>query len=125
VSELRSIPTCVREAVHPAVTGSPFRKYWSGSQAVHPNNKSSQTIPTSNDAEFDRLVDRHHPLPDAAPHEIIRSLMEHRGLKQGDLVALIGSRAQVSDMVTGKRSVSKTQARKLAPFFQVSPALFL
>jgi hypothetical protein len=35
------------------------------------------------------------------------------------------SRAQVSGMVPGKRRVSKAQARKLAAFFQVSPALFI
>jgi HTH-type transcriptional regulator/antitoxin HigA len=69
--------------------------------------------------------DRHFPLPETAPHETIRYLMERRGLKQADLVDLIGSRSQVSDMVTGKRAVSKAQARKLAEFFKVSPALFI
>jgi HTH-type transcriptional regulator / antitoxin HigA len=69
--------------------------------------------------------DRHYPLPDVGPHEMIRYLMEQRGLKQADLVELIGSRSQVSDMVTGKRGVSKAQARKLAEFFKVSPALFI
>jgi len=69
--------------------------------------------------------DTHYPIPDRTPHEIIRHLMEHRGLKQADLVPLIGSRSQVSDMVTGKRSVSKAQARKLGEFFKVSPALFI
>jgi HTH-type transcriptional regulator/antitoxin HigA len=69
--------------------------------------------------------DTHYPIPDGPPHEIIRHLMEHRGLKQADLVPQIGSRSQVSDMVTGKRSVSKAQARKLGEFFKVSPALFI
>jgi HTH-type transcriptional regulator/antitoxin HigA len=69
--------------------------------------------------------DRHYPIPDSPPNEMIRHLMEHRGLKQADLVPVIGSRSQVSDMVTGKRSVSKAQARKLAEFFKVSPALFI
>ena len=68
---------------------------------------------------------RHYPIPDRPPHEIIRHLMEQRGLKQADLVPLIGSRSQVSDMVTGKRSVSKAQARKLGEFFKLSPALFI
>ncbi len=73
-------------------------------------------------ADYD---DRFYPITDGKPHEMIRYLMEQRGLKQADLVPAIGSRSQVSDMVTGKRSVSKAQARKLADFFHVSPALFI
>jgi len=69
--------------------------------------------------------DKYYPVPDSKPHEIVRHLMEQRGLKQADLVPLIGSRSQVSDMVTGKRGVSKAQARKLGEFFHVSPALFI
>jgi len=69
--------------------------------------------------------DKYYPVPDGKPHEIIQHLMEQRRLKQADLVPLIGSRSQVSDMVTGRRGVSKGQARKLGEFFQVSPALFI
>jgi len=69
--------------------------------------------------------DKYYPVPDSKPHEIVQHLMEQRGLKQADLVPLIGSRSQVSDMVTGKRGVSKAQARKLGEFFHVSPALFI
>ena len=69
--------------------------------------------------------DRFHPIPNAKPHETIQYLMEQRGLKQADLVELIGSRSQVSEMVTGRRSISKAQARKLGEFFHVLPALFI
>jgi len=69
--------------------------------------------------------DLHVSLPDAAPHEMVAYLMEQRGLKQADLVELIGSRAQVSDLVTGKRAISKAQVKKLAAFFRVSTDLFL
>jgi len=69
--------------------------------------------------------DTHYPDPEIAPHEMIQYLMEQRGLKQADLVELIGSRAQVSDMVTGKRAVSKAQAKKLAEFFHTKLELFI
>jgi len=72
--------------------------------------------------DYDNL---HYPLPEIPPHEMVRYLMEQRGLKQSDLVALLGSRAQVSDLVNGKRAISKGQARKLATFFNVSTDLFL
>ncbi len=56
--------------------------------------------------------DEHYPLPD-------------RGLKQADLVPVLGSRAQVSDLVNGKRGISKNQVKKLAEYFKVSPELFI
>jgi HTH-type transcriptional regulator/antitoxin HigA len=72
--------------------------------------------------DYDHL---HHPAPDLPPHELLAYLMEQRGLKQADLIELIGSSAQVSALVTGKRSISKAQAKKLAAFFKVSAELFI
>ncbi len=67
----------------------------------------------------------HHQIPELPPFEMVKHLMEQRGLKQADLAPVLGSRAQVSDLVNGKRGISKAQVRKLAEFFQVSPELFL
>jgi HTH-type transcriptional regulator/antitoxin HigA len=64
-------------------------------------------------------------LPDVPPHEMLAYLVEQRGLKQADLIPLLGSSAQVSNLVTGKRGISKDQAKKLAKFFRVSVELFL
>lgn len=64
-------------------------------------------------------------LPELPPHKMVQFLMEHRGLKQADLVPVIGTRAQVSDLVNGKRGISKAQAKKLAAFFRVSVELFI
>jgi HTH-type transcriptional regulator/antitoxin HigA len=64
-------------------------------------------------------------LPEQPPHEMVKFLMEHRGLKQADLVPVLGSRAQVSDLVNGKRGISKAQVKKLAEYFGVSAELFL
>jgi HTH-type transcriptional regulator/antitoxin HigA len=69
--------------------------------------------------------DEHYPIPDGPPHGMVQFLMEQRELKQADLVPLLGSRAQVSDLVNGKRGISKVQAKKLAEFFRVSVELFL
>ena len=69
--------------------------------------------------------DEHYPLPEVPPHRMVRFLMEQRGLKQADLVPVLGSRAQVSDLVNGKRGISKNQVKKLAKYFGVSAELFL
>jgi len=69
--------------------------------------------------------DRYYAIPDAKPHKMVQFLMEQRGLKQADLVPVLGSRAQVSDLVNGKRGISKAQAKKLAEYFKVSAELFI
>lgn len=69
--------------------------------------------------------DGHHPLPDLPPNALVRHLMEQQSLKQADLVPVLGSRAQLSDLVNGKRSISKAQAKALAEYFGVSPELFI
>ncbi len=69
--------------------------------------------------------EEHHPIPGQPPSEMVKHLMEQRGLKQADLVPVLGSRAQVSDLVNGKRGISKAQIKKLAEYFGVSAELFL
>jgi HTH-type transcriptional regulator / antitoxin HigA len=66
-----------------------------------------------------------HRIPEQAPHEMVKHLMEQRGLKQADLVPVLGSRAQVSDLVNGKRGISKAQVKALAAYFGVSAELFI
>ena len=66
-----------------------------------------------------------HPLADPSPHEMLVYLMEKRGLKQVDLLPIFKSSGYVSDVVNGKRAVSKAHARQLAEFFNVPAQLFI
>ncbi len=59
------------------------------------------------------------------PHQMLQYLLENSGRKQADLIGIIGSSGVVSEVVTGKRSISKTQAKKLGEIFKVSPSLFI
>jgi HTH-type transcriptional regulator/antitoxin HigA len=52
-------------------------------------------------------------------------LMVQRNLKQADLLPIFKSRGYVSDVVNGKRAISKVHAKQLAEFFKVSAALFI
>jgi HTH-type transcriptional regulator/antitoxin HigA len=61
----------------------------------------------------------------AAPHEILKELMEARGLKQSDLLHVFKSKGIASEVVNGKRGISKAQAKALAEFFHVSAELFI
>lgn len=64
-------------------------------------------------------------LDDAKPHEVLQELMNARGLKQGDLSKLFGSKSRASEVINGKRAISKAQAKTLADFFHVSAELFI
>lgn len=61
----------------------------------------------------------------ASPLEILHHLVEANGLKQADLVGTLGSKGVVSEVLNGKRSISKSQAKALGEKFNVSPALFI
>ena len=67
----------------------------------------------------------HYPLGHAAPIDSLRNLMEVRLLRQRDLIPVFGASSVVSDVLNGKRSISKTHARKLAEFFKVPVSLFI
>ena len=63
-------------------------------------------------------------IPDAAPKEVLRFLMEQHGLKQDELKDC-APQGRISDILKGKREISKDIAKKLAQRFQVSVAIFL
>ena len=62
---------------------------------------------------------------DAAPHEVLQELMDARGVKQSDLWELFGSKGRASEALSGKRAISKSQAKALADYFHVSADLFI
>lgn len=59
------------------------------------------------------------------PEGILADLMAERGLKQADLLPVFGSRSVVSEVLSGKRGITKKQAKALAEFFRVPPELFI
>jgi len=63
-------------------------------------------------------------LPKAAPIEILKPLMEQRGMRPIDLGKLIGNSAATM-VLSGERELSKAHIRKLAQFFHVNPGLFI
>jgi HTH-type transcriptional regulator / antitoxin HigA len=60
-----------------------------------------------------------------SPTEMLQYLLETSGKRQADLVGIIGSSGIVSEVVNGKRAISKSQAKKLGEMFHVSPSLFI
>lgn len=66
----------------------------------------------------------HYAIEASEPREVLRYLMEQRGLKQRDLSDII-PQSNLSAILTGKRKISAAMAGKLAKHFGVSPAVFI
>jgi HTH-type transcriptional regulator/antitoxin HigA len=65
-----------------------------------------------------------HPLPQARPHRMLAYLLEEKGMKPSGLWSIL-PKSRVSEILSGKRSLSKTQAKQLADLFRVPVELFL
>ncbi len=66
-----------------------------------------------------------YAIANAAPHEVLRFLMDQHGLHQTDLAREVGGQPVVSDILNGKRSINVRQAKALASRFGVAASAFL
>ncbi len=74
---------------------------------------------------IDQFESRTYPALAPEPRAALRYLMEENRLKPADLAEIMGGRSRVSDVLSGKRDISKEQAKRLGEYFRVSPALFI
>lgn len=74
---------------------------------------------------IEKFEDEHYQLNASTPYSILLHLMEARDLKQSALVGVLGSKGVTSEVINGKRSISKAQAKALGEFFHLSHTLFL
>lgn len=74
---------------------------------------------------IDEYEETRFPIRKSSPQQTLRHLMEARSLMQKDLREVFGSKGIASEVFHGKRSISKTQAKRLAEFFHVSAELFI
>lgn len=71
-----------------------------------------------------RYEQKHYAIEPAEPKEVLRLLMDARGLKQEDLSSIV-PQSNLSAILSGKRKISATLAGKLGKFFGISPAVFV
>jgi HTH-type transcriptional regulator/antitoxin HigA len=62
-----------------------------------------------------------HP---AGPIDILRHLIDANGLRQVNLLDVFGTASVASEVLSGKRDLSKAHISRLSQRFHVSPALF-
>jgi HTH-type transcriptional regulator/antitoxin HigA len=69
--------------------------------------------------------ERHYKLKRAAPQEAVLELMRANGLKQKGLVEVFGTPSIVSEVLSGKRALSKEHIRRLSDRFHISSDVLL
>src|SRR5258708_6633079 len=69
--------------------------------------------------------EKYHPLPHVSPTDSLNALMEEPGLKHKDIWPVLGNKGAATEVLSGRRSISKTQAKRLAEFLRVPVDLFI
>lgn len=73
---------------------------------------------------IEEYENRAHPLPKAKPHKMLAHLLKEKGMKPSDLWSVL-PKSRVSEILHGKRGISKTQAKQLAELLRVPVDLFV
>jgi HTH-type transcriptional regulator/antitoxin HigA len=68
---------------------------------------------------------KRYPMGDASSLDTLKELMRARQMQARDLWPVFGSKGIASEVLNGKRGISKEMARKLGEIFHVSPAVFI
>jgi HTH-type transcriptional regulator/antitoxin HigA len=74
---------------------------------------------------IERYEQEHDPFVAPDPLDALKELMAANGMSQSALARLLGSSGITSEILSGKRSLSKTHIKKLAAAFNVSTDLFV
>ena len=65
------------------------------------------------------------PLEKTSPQTILKFLMKENNLRQADLAGIFGTQSVVSEVLTGKREITKRQAKALAERFGLRLEAFI
>lgn len=68
---------------------------------------------------------RAYPMKQIPPNEMLKYIIEERGMKQKDLLPIFGSEGIISEILKGKRQINLRQAKDLSEFLKVNVSLFI
>lgn len=74
---------------------------------------------------IDRYEEEHEDIAAPSPLDALKELMLAKGVSQVELGRLFGSSGIASEVLSGKRAMSKAQIKTLARHFNISPNMFI
>ena len=73
---------------------------------------------------IEEFEEKNYQLKAASPIDVLVELMDVNNLKQKDLVGIFATESIVSEILSGKRSLTVDHITRLSERFHVSPAVF-
>ena len=73
---------------------------------------------------IEEFEEKNYQLKAASPIDVLVELMDVNNLKQKDLVGIFATESVVSEILSGKRSLTVDHITRLSERFHVSPAVF-
>ena len=74
----------------------------------------------------ERYENKYHAIADVSDADVLEHLLEARGVTQAAVARATGiAESRLSEVLRGKRQLTRTQITKLAAYFHVGPAVFL
>jgi HTH-type transcriptional regulator / antitoxin HigA len=69
--------------------------------------------------------EEHDPIPDTSPDEMLRFLIDSKGVTQAAVAIEAGiSESTISEILSGKRGISRSVRERLGKYFAVRPSAF-
>ena len=75
-------------------------------------------------ALIEKYEDEHYPMAESTTHSMFLHLIDAQSVKEADLVAILGSKEVVSQVMSGKQEITQEMAKVLGNFFHVDSSLF-
>ena len=92
---------------------------------AHPNREQSELIELLSTL-IEQFEATEHPTPKVAPRDLLAHYLENRGLTRAQLARETGiPRSAITNILQGRRSISKANARCFAEFFHAPVSAFI
>ena len=118
----RKLPTVIRTETENKRLIAELKEFDSRDEELTPEEREYSALLA---VLIEAFEEANYALEGSTPASRLQSLMGEHGLRQRDLLDVFGSRGIASEVVSGKRAISKAQAKKLAMLFHVPADLFL
>jgi HTH-type transcriptional regulator/antitoxin HigA len=75
-------------------------------------------------ALIEKYEDEHYPMEESTARSMFLHLIDAQSVNEAELVAILGSKEVVSQVMSGKQEITQEMAKVLGNFFHVDTSLF-